>query len=166
MAKRYRVGVIGRTGKGNYGHGLDTIWLEYPDRVEVVAVADENETGRNAAQKRLKCRRPTPISGLCSARKKLDIVAVAIATSINTRIWCWPALRLVATFSSKNRLPEPWLRRMRWLRPASAIRSAAQWPTRLVSHRGQPDPGIVGNRSNWRSCRIKGPWKRGPAWWW
>ena len=23
--RRYRVGVIGRTGKGNYGHGLDVV---------------------------------------------------------------------------------------------------------------------------------------------
>jgi hypothetical protein len=26
MAKTYRVAVIGRTGKGNYGHGLDVVW--------------------------------------------------------------------------------------------------------------------------------------------
>jgi predicted dehydrogenase len=51
MAK-YRVAVIGRTGKGNYGHGLDTVWLKC-DRAEIVAVADENEAGRAAAAKRL-----------------------------------------------------------------------------------------------------------------
>jgi predicted dehydrogenase len=49
---KYRVAVIGRTGKGNYGHGLDTVWLKC-DRAEVVAVADENEAGRAAAAKRL-----------------------------------------------------------------------------------------------------------------
>ena len=26
MAEKYRVAVIGHTGKGNYGHGLDTVW--------------------------------------------------------------------------------------------------------------------------------------------
>lgn len=77
MAKRYRVGVIGRTGKGNYGHGLDTIWLEFPDRVEVVAVADENETGRNAAQKRLKCPAAYADFRVMLGKEKLDIVAVA-----------------------------------------------------------------------------------------
>src|SRR5258708_32304520 len=41
---KYRVAVIGRTGKGAYGHGLDTVWLKC-DRAEVVAVADENEAG-------------------------------------------------------------------------------------------------------------------------
>ena len=27
----YRVAVIGRTGRGNYGHGLDTVWLNLPE---------------------------------------------------------------------------------------------------------------------------------------
>ena len=36
---KYRVAVIGRTGKGNYGHGLDTVWLNN-NRAEIVAVAD------------------------------------------------------------------------------------------------------------------------------
>ena len=30
MANEYRVGVIGSTGRGNYGHGLDTVWRELP----------------------------------------------------------------------------------------------------------------------------------------
>ena len=40
MARSYRVAVIGRTGKGNYGHGLGVVWNSF-DNVEVVAVADE-----------------------------------------------------------------------------------------------------------------------------
>lgn len=52
MAKKYRVAVIGRTGKGNYGHDLDIVWKSI-DNVEIVAVADEDETGRAAAAKRL-----------------------------------------------------------------------------------------------------------------
>ncbi len=48
----YRVAVIGRTGRGNYGHGLDVVWRQIPN-VQMVAVADENEAGRIAAQKRL-----------------------------------------------------------------------------------------------------------------
>jgi predicted dehydrogenase len=56
MPQIYRVAVIGRTGKGNYGHGLDTVWLNF-DNVEVVAVADENEKGRAAAAERLKAKK-------------------------------------------------------------------------------------------------------------
>jgi predicted dehydrogenase len=53
MGKQYRVGVIGRTGRGNYGHDLDTVWLDLPD-VEIVAVADESEEGRARAVERLR----------------------------------------------------------------------------------------------------------------
>src|SRR3954466_5220680 len=52
MAK-VRVAVIGRTGHGDYGHDMDTVWLDVPD-VEVVAVADDNPTGLATAAKRLK----------------------------------------------------------------------------------------------------------------
>src|SRR5262249_12766160 len=52
MAKKYRAAVIGRTGKGSYGNGLDVVWKAL-DNVEVVAVADENEKGRIEAAKRL-----------------------------------------------------------------------------------------------------------------
>ena len=52
MAKKYRVGVIGSTGRGNYGHGLDTVWREFPN-TEVVAVADDNAGGLAKAVKRL-----------------------------------------------------------------------------------------------------------------
>jgi len=38
----WRVGVIGHTGRGNYGHGLDTVWREVPG-TQVVAVADADE---------------------------------------------------------------------------------------------------------------------------
>jgi hypothetical protein len=51
MQSRFRIGVIGHTGRGNYGHGLDTVWLEMPDS-EIVAVADADPTGLAAAQKR------------------------------------------------------------------------------------------------------------------
>jgi predicted dehydrogenase len=52
MARTYRVAVIGRTGKGGYGHGLDVVWKGL-DNVRIVAVADENEPGRLAAAQRL-----------------------------------------------------------------------------------------------------------------
>src|SRR5947209_4648512 len=52
MPARYRVAVIGRTGRGNYGHGLDVVWKAL-DNVEVVAVADEDDRGRAAAARRL-----------------------------------------------------------------------------------------------------------------
>lgn len=55
LAKR-RVAVIGHTGRGNYGHGLDTVWHKLPD-VEVVAVADADEAGLAKAVERLELDR-------------------------------------------------------------------------------------------------------------
>ena len=36
--------MIGSTGRGNYGHGLDTVWREFSN-TEVTAVADDNADG-------------------------------------------------------------------------------------------------------------------------
>ncbi|MBI1247194.1 gfo/Idh/MocA family oxidoreductase [bacterium] len=47
-----RVAVIGHTGRGNYGHGLDTMWTKI-NGVEVVGVADADPKGLAAATKRL-----------------------------------------------------------------------------------------------------------------
>ncbi len=50
--RHYRIGVIGSTGRGDYGHGLDTAWFAFPN-CEIVALADDNEKGRAEAEKRL-----------------------------------------------------------------------------------------------------------------
>src|SRR3954447_14687063 len=55
MAKKYRVAVIGATGRGDYGHGIDTVWLQL-ENVEIVAVADPDEAGLAKAAKRLNTR--------------------------------------------------------------------------------------------------------------
>jgi len=66
MPATYRVGVIGHTGRGNYGHGIDTVWTHLP-QCEVVAVADANENGLAAAVKRLNAPQ-----GFADYRKMLD----------------------------------------------------------------------------------------------
>jgi len=50
MASSYRVAVIGSTGRGNYGHGIDTVWHEVPG-MEVVGLADDD---KNAIPKMMK----------------------------------------------------------------------------------------------------------------
>jgi len=62
----YRVAVIGHTGRGNYGHGLDRVWLAIPG-VRIAAVADANKKGLDAAVKRLKARK-----GYADYRQMLD----------------------------------------------------------------------------------------------
>jgi len=48
----YRAGVIGHTGRGNYGHSLDTVYLGM-DEIDLVAVADADPEGLVAACDRL-----------------------------------------------------------------------------------------------------------------
>ena len=48
MGTTYRAAIIGHTGQGNYGHGLDTVYRDV-DEVEVVAVADPDPEGLEAA---------------------------------------------------------------------------------------------------------------------
>ena len=50
--KIFRVAVIGRTGRGGYGHQLDTAFLSVP-ATRIVAVADEDPRGLAAAARRL-----------------------------------------------------------------------------------------------------------------
>src|SRR5262245_1584952 len=73
---KYRVAVIGRTGKGNYGHALDTVWLKC-DRSEIVAVADENEAGRAEAAKRLGAKAAYADYRTMLQKEKPQIVSVA-----------------------------------------------------------------------------------------
>ena len=46
--QKLRVGVIGDTGRGNYGHGVELVWQKIPE-TEVVAVADPHPGGRAKA---------------------------------------------------------------------------------------------------------------------
>ena len=75
MPKRYRVGVIGSTGRGNYGHGLDTAWFDVPS-TQVVAVADDNPEGLAKATERLKVNTAFADYRDMLAKVELDIVAI------------------------------------------------------------------------------------------
>lgn len=76
MTSKYRVAVIGRTGRGDYGHGLDTVWTAV-DNVEVVAVADDNAKGRTAAAERLKARNAYADYRTMLDKERPQIVSVA-----------------------------------------------------------------------------------------
>jgi predicted dehydrogenase len=51
--QKRRVAVIGHTGRGNYGHGLDVVWQMMPG-VELCGVADANEVGLAKTLKNLR----------------------------------------------------------------------------------------------------------------
>ncbi len=71
------VAVIGSTGRGDYGHGLDVVWQRL-EGTPIVAVADDNAGGRAKALARLKL---PEAAGFADYRQMLqqvrpDIVAV------------------------------------------------------------------------------------------
>ena len=71
----FRIGVIGHTGRGNYGHDLDFAWAHLP-QTEVVGIADPDPAGLVKRRDRLKAK-----SGFNDYRKMLhetqpDIVVI------------------------------------------------------------------------------------------
>ena len=76
MAKKYRVGVIGHTGKGGYGHGLDRVCAEIP-QTEVIAIADPDKSGREAAVERTGAKRGYAEYQKMLEKEELDIGIVA-----------------------------------------------------------------------------------------
>ena len=73
--RKLRVGVIGHTGRGNYGHGLDTVWLQVPE-TEIVAVADAHAGGLANAKKKLKAAKGFADYRAMLREAKPDIAAV------------------------------------------------------------------------------------------
>ena len=74
--KKYRVGVIGRTGRGDYGHDVDTVWLDV-EAAEIVGVADESEEGRAKAKDRLKTPAAYADYREMLQKEKPDLVSIA-----------------------------------------------------------------------------------------
>jgi predicted dehydrogenase len=75
MAKTYRVGIIGHTGRGDYGHAVDVAFRKVP-AVEIVAVADPNEAGLAKARERTGAKTGYANYRDMLAKEKPDIVAV------------------------------------------------------------------------------------------
>ena len=75
VAKKYRVGIIGHTGRGDYGHAVDAAFRKV-ENVEIVAVADPVESGRAAAQKRAEAKNAYADYREMLAKEKPDIVAI------------------------------------------------------------------------------------------
>lgn len=68
--KPLSVGVIGHTGRGNYGHGIDKVWLDIPE-TKIVAIADEDDKGRS---KEVETFKLNPDQAYADYRKMLDAV--------------------------------------------------------------------------------------------
>jgi predicted dehydrogenase len=73
--KRYRAAVIGHTGRGNYGHGLDTVWKAHPE-FDVCAVADPDDAGRAEAVERIGAKKAYRDYREMLDKEKPDFVSV------------------------------------------------------------------------------------------
>lgn len=72
----YRTAVIGRTGRGDYGHSLDVAVLNNP-KLQVIAVADDNADGLAKAAKRLGVNKAYEDYRVMLEREKPQVVVVA-----------------------------------------------------------------------------------------
>lgn len=71
-----KAAILGHTGRGNFGHGLDVVFNDRPG-IEVVAVADPNVAGRSRAQARAGARRAYADYHELLAREQPHLVSVA-----------------------------------------------------------------------------------------
>ena len=71
----YKVAIIGHTGRGNFGHGLDTMWASV-EGVKVVAVSDAGAGANGADVKRFPQAMAYVDYQTMLAEVKPDIVAV------------------------------------------------------------------------------------------
>lgn len=76
QATEFKAAVIGHTGAGDYGHGLDVVFKNLP-HVRVVAVADKNDAGREKAKERIGAERAYADYREMLANQKPDLVSVA-----------------------------------------------------------------------------------------
>jgi predicted dehydrogenase len=72
---KIRVAIIGHTGRGNYGHGVDTMWLSMPE-TEIVGVADADAKGLADELKKLKVEKGFADYHKMLAELKPEIVAI------------------------------------------------------------------------------------------
>ena len=73
--QKLRVAIIGHTGRGNYGHGLDTMWKLIP-ATEIIAVADADAKGLADELKKLGTGKGFADYKAMLAEVKPDIVAI------------------------------------------------------------------------------------------
>jgi predicted dehydrogenase len=89
--KRYRAAVIGHTGAGDYGHGLDIVF-NGRDNIEVVAVADPDDAGRAKAKQRARAQHDYRDYHEMLAKEKPNLVSIAMRWSDPHHAICKAAL--------------------------------------------------------------------------
>src|SRR5262245_13456668 len=74
--RKYRAAIIGHTGRGDYGHGLDVLFNDYAN-IQVVAVADPNAAGRAKTAEKCKALRQYDDYRVMLEKEKPQLVSIA-----------------------------------------------------------------------------------------
>jgi predicted dehydrogenase len=74
-ARQYRVGIIGATGRGDYGHAVDVPFTKFSN-VQVVALADADAKGLAKAIERIKPQKSYSDYREMLSKESLDLVAI------------------------------------------------------------------------------------------
>ena len=124
---RYRAGAIGRTGRGNWGHGLDTAFVGVPG-VNFVAVADDDPDGLRDAGARTGAGSLYGDYREMLERERLDFVAVCPRwLDARVEMVIASAAAGVKGYSARSRLRGRWLRQTPCWRRASG--RGRGWPS-------------------------------------
>ncbi len=75
-APKLKAAVIGATGRGDYGHGMDIVFNDRPN-VELIAVADANPAGLEKMPAKLKAPRPYADYHELLAKERPQLVSIA-----------------------------------------------------------------------------------------
>ncbi len=99
MRKKYRAAIIGSSGQGDYGHGLDRVFSGL-GHIELVAIADTNPIGLQQAgrrlqlsnlyrdyQKMLKTEKPELVS-IAPSWVTERLAMVEASASVGSHIYC------------------------------------------------------------------------------
>lgn len=76
VQRSYRVGIIGNTGKGDYGHGLDKVWSKIQN-CSVVGIADSQSSGLKPRLELYKSSKGYLSYAEMLKKEKVDIVCIA-----------------------------------------------------------------------------------------
>jgi len=136
-AKRWRAAIIGHTGHGDYGHGLDVAFNDLSN-IEVVAIADPDAAGRAKAAQRSKAQRQYADYGEMLAKEKPELVVIAPRWSEEHHAMAMAALNGGAHLLTEKPFTAT-------LAEADEILAAADRAKRkiAVAHQMRLSPGIV-----------------------
>jgi predicted dehydrogenase len=136
--KAYKVGVIGHTGRGNFGHGLDSVWKLHP-QTTIVGIADADPNGLKRAHAKLKEGKPYSDYREMLEKQRPDFVAVC-PRHVDQRV---SMIEAACEFGAKGIYVEkPFARSLEecdWIKEA-----CAKSGTKLaVAHRNRYHPALA-----------------------